>query len=175
MITKTYTPGSSVCRATFLFDAPLGVEAVSICGDFNRWTPGAHTMTRDTNGAFTATLPLACGERFHFKYLLDNGEWHNDHQADAYESNEWGVVNSILDTATATAPTDAIFPPPVLQPEATAPRPETPAEVVPVKKPSRRKAAPAAQAARKAASPAVKAVAKKAPAKKAPARKPTKD
>lgn len=174
MITKAYTPGSTICRATFLFNAPLGVEAVSICGDFNRWTPGVHTMTRDANGAFTATLPLACGERFHFKYLLDNGEWHNDHQADAYESNEWGVVNSILDTATATAAADAIFPPPVLQPEATPSSPETPAGVVPVKKASRRKAAPAAQTARKAASPAVKAAAKKAPAKKAPAKKPTK-
>ena len=169
MITKTHTQGSLVCQTTFRFHAPCGVNAVSVCGDFNRWTPGVHSLAPDEDGAFTITLPLAVGERFQFKYLLDNGEWHNDHQADAYEANEWGAINSVVETGN-TAAAEAVFLPVAFGVLPAGGDDLPPADKpAPVRKTVRRPAAPRAEAARKAASPKVKTVAaQKAPAKKAP-------
>lgn len=55
-------------------------------------------MSKNGIGEFSATLFLETNKRFNFKYLLDNGLWYNDSEADAYDVNEWGDTNSVIET-----------------------------------------------------------------------------
>jgi hypothetical protein len=139
-------------------------SALSICGDFNHWTPCVNSLARDNRGAFAVTFALPAGHRYQFKYLLDNGEWHNDSAADDYAHTHGGVVNSVVDTSlpAAAAPTPA----PAAEP--------APARSAPAKKAPAKKAAPTVAPAKPApkAAPAKKAPAKSAPAKKAARKSP---
>jgi nuclear transport factor 2 (NTF2) superfamily protein len=45
----------------------------------------------------SVTITLTAGRRYAFRYRKENGEWFNDDGADAFEPNEWGDVNSIVD------------------------------------------------------------------------------
>ncbi|MGH9222370.1 MAG: isoamylase early set domain-containing protein [Acidimicrobiales bacterium] len=79
----------------------LDGQAVAVVGDFNDWDPAAAPMTRK-GGARLAAVSVAAGARYAFRYLCEDGQWLNDEAADAYEPNEFGVDNSILDlTGTA--------------------------------------------------------------------------
>lgn len=98
MITKSFSSKGDSCKATFSVHVPSEVQHVSICADFNHWTPGSDTMSKNGIGEFSATLFLETNKRFHFKYLLDNGQWYNDSEADAYDVNEWGDTNSVIET-----------------------------------------------------------------------------
>ena len=58
---------------------------VSVVGDFNDWTPGAHELRRRSNGTLSATVILPVGSRVHFRYLQTGGRWFNDPHADAHD------------------------------------------------------------------------------------------
>lgn len=99
MITKTFAKHGKTCHVTFRVVLPPGVNAVSVVGDFNRWTPGEHPLLPRKDGAYSCSVPLPVGGRFEFKYLTTSGEWLNDDAADAHTSNDWGEVNSVVETA----------------------------------------------------------------------------
>jgi 1,4-alpha-glucan branching enzyme len=84
-------------RATFAVpEAGLDGHVVAVVGDFNGWDPTAAPMQKQGDRR-TATLTLQTGRRYAFRYLCDDGAWFNDEAADAYEPNDFGVDNSILD------------------------------------------------------------------------------
>ena len=82
------------------FSLPLGEtpEPVSVLGDFNDWDPHAHPLKKRANGMRSASVVVAAGGRYAFKYLSDGGTWFNEVEADAHDTNEYGEVNSIVET-----------------------------------------------------------------------------
>jgi hypothetical protein len=97
MIQCTPKKGSDEVRATFTFpDGDLDGHLIALVGDFNGWDPTANPMRRKGNGR-VATVTVPAGRRYAFRYLCDDGAWFNDEAADAYERNDFGVDNSILD------------------------------------------------------------------------------
>ncbi len=154
MLTKSHHIAQDICHVTFSFQAPAKVHHVSVCGDFNSWTAGAHPLLPAGNGQFSSTIPLPSGQRFAFKYLCDHGGWHNDDAADEYAANEYGEVNSVVSTVLEAKPKSTT------KSTTNAPAKKAAAKAPPAKK--------AAQKATPAEAPAKKAPAKKKAAKKAP-------
>ncbi len=78
---KTVEGGVAV---TFVLDDDTE-GPVSVVGDFNYWTPGAHLLRRRSNGTCSVTVTLPVGERVHFRYLASGGRWFDDPDADAHD------------------------------------------------------------------------------------------
>jgi 1,4-alpha-glucan branching enzyme len=75
-----------------------GVSHLYLVGDFNDWSIVSQPLTRGSEGAWVITLPLDGGRAYQFRYFDNNGHWHNDWQADAYVSNQFGGDNSLVQT-----------------------------------------------------------------------------
>jgi Carbohydrate-binding module 48 (Isoamylase N-terminal domain) len=97
------------------FELPAAVSAtsVSVCGDFNDWSPQQHPLSLASDGTFVTYVPLSAGRRWRFRYLLDGERWENDWAADGYEPNGLGSDDSVVDLTdvsslpiTATVSTD---------------------------------------------------------------------
>ena len=102
---KTPTRDGSVV-VTFELPGAVAAESVTICGDFNDWSETSHPLNRTDDG-FKASVELAPGQRWRFRYLLDGARWENDWAADDYIDNEFGGEDSVVDltdTATPAAP-----------------------------------------------------------------------
>jgi len=99
---KTRLTGGSVL-VTFELPAAAAAAAVSVCGDFNDWSPTSHQLTRTDNGSFQATLELPAGRRWRFRYLLDGQRWENDWAADDYLPNVHGGDDSVVDLTDTSA------------------------------------------------------------------------
>ncbi len=97
MIQCDVQKGSAKVKVTFtLAEDSLDGQVVAVVGDFNDWDPTAVPMAHK-GGKRVATVTLVPGRRYGFRYLTERGQWLNDEAADAYEPNEFGVDNSILD------------------------------------------------------------------------------
>jgi Carbohydrate-binding module 48 (Isoamylase N-terminal domain) len=89
------------------FELPAAVAAgsVTVCGDFNDWSPQSHPLTRVEGGSFHTDVALPAGRRWRFRYLLDGERWENDWAADDYVPNGHGQDDSVVDlTDTAALP-----------------------------------------------------------------------
>ena len=71
---------------------------VSVIGDFNNWNTSATPLRLDDSG-WHASVDLDADRAYHYRYLIDGSEWHNDWQADCYEPNEYGGDNSVVITS----------------------------------------------------------------------------
>lgn len=96
MIAKTYA-GNGRVRVTFSVPAAIWADTIHVVGDFNRWSRTANPLLLTESG-WTATLELAAGQAFHYRYLVNGEEWHNDWHTDRYEPNEFGGDDSVVDT-----------------------------------------------------------------------------
>jgi 1,4-alpha-glucan branching enzyme len=96
MLRKSYTKSGHSCRVTF--DLPNGANAkkVSLCGEFNAWSPTANTMKHRKDGRFSTTVSLEAGRTYRFKYLVDENRWENDWAADGYVPNDFGGEDSVV-------------------------------------------------------------------------------
>ena len=81
---------------TFTLPAEVGAGDVALCGDFNNWDTGPIPLIRDTDGPWQVTVPLAPGNSYRFRYLLDGERWENAWDADRYEPNPYGSDNSVV-------------------------------------------------------------------------------
>ena len=91
-------------RVTFTVDPRVGAQAAAVCGEWNEWSADADAMHRDAEGGFSVTVDLDAGRAYRFRYLLDGQRWDNDWAADAYETNDFGGDDSVVDlTALAEA------------------------------------------------------------------------
>jgi len=84
-----------------------GADSVTVAGDFNRWQPHVHQMTRDERGWWRIRLALPTGE-FRFKYVVDGAIWEADYAAYGVEMCAIGGWTSVLlvdeDRAAAEVP-----------------------------------------------------------------------
>lgn len=69
---------------TFVLDDTID-GPVSVVGDFNAWTPGAHVLRKRSNGTRSVAVTLPSGRPARFRYLADGGRWFDDPQADAHD------------------------------------------------------------------------------------------
>jgi 1,4-alpha-glucan branching enzyme len=84
-------------EVTFRLPADHPAEPVGVAGDFNDWA--LHPL-RDTGGKLEATVVVAGGRVYQFRYRTADGRWFNDEEADDYVENEFGGVNCLLDLTT---------------------------------------------------------------------------
>jgi hypothetical protein len=95
MIVREPTRKGEQVKVTFVLPDDNEPGDVFVAGDFNSWNPGA-TMLRRRGGVRSASLMLNAGRRYAFRYYRD-GRWFDDDRADAYQPNEYGEKNCILD------------------------------------------------------------------------------
>jgi 1,4-alpha-glucan branching enzyme len=70
---------------TFVLGATATAGPVSVVGDFNGWTPGAHVLRKRSNGTRSVTVILPAGGLVRFRYLAHGGHWFDDPQAHAHD------------------------------------------------------------------------------------------
>ena len=70
-------------------------KGVSLCGDFNGWSPTATPMKRHGDGHWGTAIALAPG-RYQYKFIVD-GEWIADPAAQKNVPNEHGSLNSVIE------------------------------------------------------------------------------
>ena len=70
-------------------------KQVSLCGEFNGWSPSATPMKRHDDGHWETTVALVSG-RFQYKFIVD-GEWITDPAAQKNVPNEHGSLNSVVE------------------------------------------------------------------------------
>jgi 1,4-alpha-glucan branching enzyme len=73
-------------NVTFVLDQDASPGTVSVVGDFNDWTPGAHVLKKRSNGTRSISITLPVGHRTHFRYLGENGHWFDDEQVDGHDA-----------------------------------------------------------------------------------------
>lgn len=97
MIKKVNKRNSDNVKVTFVLpdDHPYG--DVSVVGDFNDWTPGEDRFVRRSNHTYSVSVMLEEGHRYAFRYYSDEKGWVNEENADAYEANEFGETNCIIE------------------------------------------------------------------------------
>lgn len=98
MIKKSKVKGSDQVKVTFILPGDHGHGASSVVGDFNNWDPAANKFAKRNNNTYTASVNLEAGKRHVFRYYSQDGTWFNEPDADAYERNEHGAQNCIIQT-----------------------------------------------------------------------------
>src|SRR5436305_12701837 len=97
MITKTYAKTGSSCRVTFKIPAGQAeAQSAVVLGEFNGWNADATPMKRAKDGSWSATVTMATGRPYRFRYLLDGTQWANDDAADAAVHNDFGSRDSVV-------------------------------------------------------------------------------
>ena len=98
MIRKKYAAQDNRITAWVKFTLPdsLWADEVYLVGDFNGWNRTSHPMQRERSGEWSTTVELGSGHAYQFRYLVDNHEWLNDPQADAFVCNPYGSDNFVV-------------------------------------------------------------------------------
>ena len=66
-------------------EAMQGATEIYLVGDFNNWNiEEAIKFEYALDGFFRAMTELEEGQTYHYRFLLDNGRWVNDHNAQSY-------------------------------------------------------------------------------------------
>lgn len=97
MITKKKSSHPGFMRVCFELPACVWADRIYVVGDFNEWNRQQMPMVQDRNGVWRAELELPCGERYEFRYLVDN-RWLTDNHSDGLALNIYGTQNSIVQT-----------------------------------------------------------------------------
>ena len=93
-VKQTSTPTAlKTVNVSFAF-AGLDAKRVSLCGEFNGWSPDASPMTRQESGWWETALALRPG-RYQYKFVVD-GQWMNDPNARENILNQHGSLNSVV-------------------------------------------------------------------------------
>ena len=77
---KVSKPRKGTTTVTFVLPGDVHDGPVSVVGDFNAWTPGAHPLVRRWNGTRSAKVEVGEG-RFEFRYLAAGGAWLDEPEA----------------------------------------------------------------------------------------------
>jgi len=89
-------------KVTFQLPADQPEGKVTVVGDFNDWDPNS-TALRKRGDSRSVSMTLDPGRRYAFRYRTATGEWFNDESAHAYERNEFGDDNAIIDLTDGAA------------------------------------------------------------------------
>ena len=88
-------------KITFTLPAEgvAGATDALLLGDFNGWNPDeAVVMKKQKDGSLKATLPLETGRSYQYRYLLNDGRWENDYNAQQYVYADGFFVDNCLIT-----------------------------------------------------------------------------
>ncbi len=96
MLKKKPVRGSDKISVTFETRAHAGAGKMSVVGEFNDWNPRRHPMRKRKDGAWSATVRLEPGQRYEYRFLVDESEWATDGEADAIVQNPFGEENSVV-------------------------------------------------------------------------------
>jgi len=98
MLKKQYSKSKPVCKVTFALpkEAVNGGKVIKVLGEFNNWSWKEGLPMKAGKNGFQASLELATGRHYEFRYLVDNETWVNDWEADAYYPTPYGVENSVI-------------------------------------------------------------------------------
>lgn len=91
-------------KVTFSIPREWMDRPVSVVGDFNEWDPHA-TPLRKHGSVRRVSVSLEAGQSYRFRYLDDEGRWHDDPAADNVVPNVAGGFDCVIDLTDA-APTD---------------------------------------------------------------------
>jgi 1,4-alpha-glucan branching enzyme len=83
-------------EVTFTLPAEVEADRVALCGEFNDWATDEILLERDGDGTWRTTVALEPGRSYRYRYLLDGERWENAWQADRYEPNAYGSVDSVV-------------------------------------------------------------------------------
>lgn len=97
MITKRKSSQPGFVRICFELPAYLWADRVYVVGDFNDWDRQRTPLQQDRDGVWRVEVDLPCGQRFQFRYYVDN-HWLTDNHADGMTDNPYGTQNSIVET-----------------------------------------------------------------------------
>ena len=125
---KKFNDSKNTCHVTFSLNHEA--NSVAIVGDFSEWHPVELSHVEDNN--FEVILEIPVGRDYHFRYLVNNDYWENDHAADAYSVSPMypHIENSVL-MLTGYSPAKKATP---IKKVATTTKAETPKKAVaPVK------------------------------------------
>ena len=86
---------ASTVDVAFTLPADVDAGSVALCGDFNDWSAEATALERGDDGSWQVSIPLEPGRSYRYRYLLDGERWENG-QADRYEPNPYGGVDSVI-------------------------------------------------------------------------------
>ena len=98
-IKKKYLKSRPVCKVALRVpkEAAGDSKPIHVVGDFNEWDTAATPMKPLKNGDFTCTLELPTDkDAYEFRYLMDQSQWENDWEADAYVPNVMTTENSVI-------------------------------------------------------------------------------
>jgi hypothetical protein len=99
MLKKDYSKTKKVCKVTFSLPTTAvqdGAE-VRVLGDFNSWTWQSGLVMKAGKTEYTASIELALGANYEFRYAINNERWENDWAADAYVPSPFdGITNSLV-------------------------------------------------------------------------------
>ncbi len=99
MIKKQYLKTKAICKVTFTLplDAVSANTEVRVVGDFNEWNWETGVPMKANKKEYKAIVELPTGKNYEFRYLMANGSWENDWNADAYvPSPFYGIDNSVV-------------------------------------------------------------------------------
>ena len=80
----------------FAFPADVQAANVVLCGEFNQWSVEGVRLERGTDGVWRTVIALEPGRSYRYRYLIDGERWENAPDADRYEPNPYGSVDSVL-------------------------------------------------------------------------------
>lgn len=101
MVNKKFFKTKDDCEVAFELVLDDADQVALVC-DVNDWDP--IPMKKNKKGAFRTKMRMPKGQRIQFRYLVDKQNWINDETADAIQPNQFGGMNSVLDTTPATEP-----------------------------------------------------------------------
>jgi hypothetical protein len=102
MIKKQFIKTRQTYKVTFRLaenEQPEGYEVhtAHLVGDFNDWDRESLPMKGLQNGDFKISIDLEPGERYEFRYLLNDEKWYNEWEADEYVLGDFGKDNCIVE------------------------------------------------------------------------------
>lgn len=96
---KKFLKSKPICKVTFTLakEQAKGAGEVHLVGEFNDWEIGATPMRKQKDGAFSATVNLATGREYQYRFLIDSDIWTSDPEADKYAFSPFGDCdNSVV-------------------------------------------------------------------------------
>ena len=98
-LTKKFSKDKTKCDVTFTLsqEAIHGGNEVVLVGEFNNWNIAEGIALVAKKGEYKTVLKLEAGKRYEYRYLVDGHMWTNDATPDAYVSNSFGSVNSVVE------------------------------------------------------------------------------
>ncbi len=94
LVAENASPKNAVKTVTLTFHAPEA-KAVSLAGDFNKWSVEEGAMKRRSDGTWAIEVPLRPGV-YHYMFVVDGEGWVPDPHAESYGDDGFGNKNAIL-------------------------------------------------------------------------------